>query len=69
MFEDNIGKKVIITEVRPDTRQVWAHDDKPIRYRMNRNGRKVVDHDPRCIHSIYGFDDLKILESQEKNKR
>lgn len=60
-FSHYIGKRIIITKVHPDTRQVWAHEDKPVTYRTNRAGRRVVDHDPRCIQSIYSFDDLRIL--------
>ena len=56
-FERNVIE--YLTE-HPDTRQVWAHEDKPVTYRTNRAGRRVVDHDPRCIQSIYSFDDLRI---------
>lgn len=32
-----------------------AHDDEPVTYKTNRNGRRVVDSDPSCIQSIYGM--------------
>ena len=55
------GKRVIIVKVHPDTRQVWAHDDRPVTYKTNRAGRRVVDSDPSCIQSIYGFDQLRLI--------
>nr|BCT99929.1 hypothetical protein [uncultured bacterium] len=60
-FASYIGKRVIIVKVHPDTRQVWAHDDRPIKYKTNRAGRRVVDSDPSCIQSIYGFDQLRLI--------
>lgn len=67
VFERDIGKRIIITKVHADTRQVWAHDDKPVRYRINRNGRRVVECDPACIQSIYSFDALRILNEGEND--
>ena len=61
LFAKEIGKQIIITRVSQGTRQVWAHDDKPLKYRINRNGNRVIDYDPRCIQAIYGFDNLRIL--------
>jgi hypothetical protein len=61
VFAKEIGKQIIITRVSQDTRQVSAHDDKPLRYRINRNGHRVIDYDPRYIQTIYGFDNLRIL--------
>ena len=61
VFAKEIGKQIIITKVSQGTRQVWAHDDKPPKYRINRNGNCVIDYNPRCIQSIYGFDNLRIL--------
>lgn len=48
-FVRDIGKRVVIVKVSPDFNSVWAHDDRPIRYRTNRQGRQVIDFDPRCI--------------------
>jgi hypothetical protein len=67
-FKGEVGKKIIITKVSHDTRQVWAHDDRPPRYRVNRNGRKVTEYDPRCVQSCYGFDQLRLLSSPGENK-
>ncbi|MBV6831308.1 klcB [Xanthomonas euvesicatoria] len=61
VFKPYIGKRIIIVKVHPDTRQVWAHDDRPITYKTNRAGRRVVDSDPSCIQSIYGFDQLRLI--------
>ena len=60
-FSPDVGRKIIITKVSPETRQVWAHDDKPPRFRTNRNGRRVTDYDPQCIQSIYSFQQLRVL--------
>ncbi|EBU8392560.1 klcB [Salmonella enterica subsp. enterica serovar Typhimurium] len=68
VFKKEIGKKIIITKVSHDTRQVWAHDDRPARYRTNRNGRRVTEYDPRCVESCYGFDQLRILSSPGENR-
>jgi hypothetical protein len=57
--QKQVGKFVIVTSVSRDTRQVWAHDDAEARYRINRNGRKVLDYDPKCVLSIYSFDQLR----------
>ena len=61
VFNRYIGKRIIIVKVHPDTRQVWAHDDRPVTYKTNRAGRRVVDSDPSCIQSIYGFDQLRLI--------
>lgn len=61
VFAKEVGKRVIIVKVHPDTRQVWAHDDRPVTYKTNRAGRRVVDSDPSCIQSIYGFDQLRLI--------
>jgi len=38
-----------------------------VRYRINRNGRRVVECDPACIQSIYSFDALRILNEGEND--
>jgi hypothetical protein len=52
-FLKDVGTHVIITKVHPDTRQVWAHADKPVTYRRNARGREVINLYPRCIESCY----------------
>jgi hypothetical protein len=61
-FSRDVGKVIVVTKVSADTRQVWAHDDRPVTYKINRNGRRVVDSDPRCIQTVYGMDGLRVLE-------
>ncbi len=61
-FLRDIGKVIVVTKVSADTRQVWAHDDRPVTYKVNRNGRRVVDSDPRCVQTVYGMDGLRVLE-------
>lgn len=58
-FEKSIGKIVVIAKVFPGGRSVFAHDDRPVTYRRNRNGRMVVDYDPRCVQTVYGMDSLE----------
>lgn len=60
-FAKDIGKVVVVTKASQDTRQVFAHDDKPVTYRVNRHGRRVIDSDPRRIETVYGMDSLKVL--------
>ena len=59
VFAGDVGKFVIVTKVSQDTRQVWAHDDRPATYRINRNGRRVVQFNPKSVRSIYSFDQLR----------
>lgn len=68
VFEKDIGKFVIITKLSPNSSQVWAHDDEPIKYRINRNGRRVVQYNPKSVHSIYSFDQLRpVIDTGETN--
>lgn len=60
-FAKDIGKIIVVKKVSPDTCQVWAHDDKPVTYKINRNGRRVVDSDPQCVQTIYGMEALRVL--------
>ncbi len=62
-FADDIGKRVVITEVMEDSRQVWAYEDKPVTYKVNRAGYSVVDRDPRGVLTLYSVDQLSLLPS------
>lgn len=53
-----LGRKVVIAKVNEASRVAWVYDDKPVTYRTNQAGRRVVDHDPRCIQSLYVFEQL-----------
>lgn len=57
VFTDQVGERVVI--VRTTDGMAWVHDDKPVTYRVNRNGNRVVDRDPRSILSSYSFDRLE----------
>lgn len=59
-FRDRIGKVVVIAKVYPKEGCVFAYDDKPITYKTNRKGRRVVDHDPSCIQTVYCIDALRV---------
>lgn len=61
LFKDRIGEQVIISAVQDNSHFVWAYEAKPIRYRINRLGNRVVDFDPRCVTTPYNKDDLLIL--------
>lgn len=65
VFEGEIGKRIIITKVREESRMVWAHAAKPKRYRQNRRGRWVTEFDPRCVETIYSFDQIRQLPEDE----
>lgn len=56
-FGTGVGRVVVVAKV--NDRSVWAYDDKPVTYRTNRLGRRVVDSDPKCIQTLYGFDELE----------
>lgn len=68
VFEKDIGKIVVITEVSHRTCQVWAHDDLPPTYRVNRKGARVIDFNPRSVQSNYCFDQLIPIEECGENK-
>lgn len=59
-FSYLIGERVVVIRVI-DGERVWAHDDKPVTFRTNRNGQTVVDFDPRGAQTTYGFAQLRPL--------
>lgn len=66
-MQGKAGVRVIVTKVFPETRQVFAHDDEPVRFKVNGRGRKVVAFDPACIETVYGFDELRpVTEAKVK---
>ncbi|EIP3206722.1 protein klcB [Salmonella enterica] len=64
VFAKNIGTIVKIVTIY-DSGCVEAHEDKPIRYRINRRGTQVVDFDPACVRTFYNIDQLKLLEDNK----
>lgn len=65
VFESDVGKFVIITSVSSSSSQVWAHDDKPETYRINRKGSRVLENDPKAVQSIYAFNQLRLVSDTE----
>lgn len=67
-FSDRVGRNVIITKVMEEDRMVFAQEAKPIKYRVNRRGRTVTEFDPRCVETIYSFDELEAIPEHEAKK-
>jgi hypothetical protein len=65
-WRDQIGKHVVVIKAL-DT-SIIAHDDKPVRYRINRKGNKVIEYDPRCIGTFYSRSQLRVLPPATLNK-
>lgn len=59
VFAGDIGKRLVVVKVCEEGRMVWACDDRPVTYRVNRAGRRVIASDPSCIQSLYGIDYLR----------
>jgi hypothetical protein len=59
-FPKELGNIVIISKISETC--VFAYDDKPIRYKINARGKKVVASDPRCVQSLYGYNQLQLLQ-------
>ncbi|MBB5409262.1 hypothetical protein HDG34_003203 [Paraburkholderia sp. HC6.4b] len=57
-FSGYIGKKVVVAKLRGES--AWIYNDQPIRYRTNRKGRDVVDHDPKTIQTVIGVAHLRL---------
>lgn len=66
-FARDVGKVVIVDRFA-GSGMVWAHDDKPITYRTNRAGRRVVDFDPQCVQSLYHMNDLEPVSGELDSK-
>ncbi|WP_229689314.1 hypothetical protein [Xanthomonas oryzae] len=66
-FARDVGKVVIVDRFA-GSGMVWGHDDKPITYRTNRAGRRVVDFAPQCVQSLYHMDDLEPVEGEQDSK-
>lgn len=63
LFPDRIGKRVVIDEVMDN--HLWCYDDKPVQYRINNKGRKVVEFDPSCVTTPYRCDELMVLWTKQ----
>lgn len=62
LYEDRIGKRVIVDELDEDNGWVWAYEDRPARYRINKRGKRVCEYDPRCVTKPYKQEWLKVLD-------
>jgi hypothetical protein len=59
-FPRELGNVVIISKISETC--VYVYDDRPIRYRINRRGKKVIASDPKCVQSLYRYDQLQLLQ-------
>ncbi|GIO33104.1 hypothetical protein J2TS6_42450 [Paenibacillus albilobatus] len=66
LFPDRIGERVVIDKIDGD--YLWCYDDVPVKYRINRNGKKTIDSDPRCVTSLYHYSQLKRIEAIPRSK-
>lgn len=53
----NAGKSVVMHQVQED--MLWCYENRPVTYRVNRKGDRVIDFDPACITSPYSPDYLE----------
>lgn len=51
------GKKVVIHQINGD--MFWCYENRPVSYRTNRKGEKVIDFDPACFLTPYSSDALE----------
>lgn len=58
LLSRDIGKEIVAVE-DSNGPLVWASDNIPITYRINRLGNKVVDRDPRSCQILYSVRDLE----------
>ncbi len=49
---------IVVHQVTSD--MLWCYDNKPVKYKTNRNGDKVIEFDPACFMSPYSAEDLEI---------
>lgn len=58
------GMEVVIHQVysRPNGLSLWCYENKPVRYRINQRGEKVIDFDPACVMSPYSPENLELTE-------
>lgn len=53
------GTRVIVVSSHPKTRNCFVYEDRPITYKTNRQGRKIVDYDPVCFQTVMSWDKLE----------
>lgn len=52
------GKMVVVQQIQDD--MLWCYDNRPVKYRTNRKGQKVIDFDPACVTAPYSPSSLEI---------
>ncbi|MGG1673300.1 hypothetical protein ACIFOE_22215 [Paenibacillus sp. NRS-1783] len=52
------GKTVVVHQIIH--RMIWCYDNRPVKYRINRKGEKVIEFDPACILSLYSPESLEV---------
>lgn len=57
VFSSEIGAEVIIQRLVGNV--AYVSRNKPVTYRINRLGQRVIDHDPRCIQTLYRVSQLE----------
>ena len=51
--------KMVVVDKKAGEDSYWAYDNRPVRYRINRKGVRVVESDPACIQTIYSAEYLE----------
>lgn len=62
--DQDVGKIIVVTKVipeEPDLHCVRAYIDRPMTYKTNRKGQKVVDFDPSYCQGFYQITELEII--------
>lgn len=57
VFANLVGREVVAVKISGGS--VWCSENKPVTYRTNRLGMRVLDHDPRCCMSLYSPEQLE----------
>ncbi|KEQ25556.1 hypothetical protein ET33_02210 [Paenibacillus tyrfis] len=60
MLEHAEGKQVVVHQITDGA--LWCYENKPVRYRVNKRGDRVIDFDPACILSPYSPENLIVTD-------
>jgi hypothetical protein len=63
-FNNELEQAVVVAKLAGE--QVWVSKDEAPRYRINRAGRRVVAHDPRCIQTLHFASSLRLQSAAEQ---
>jgi len=53
-----IEKMVVVHQVSKEI--IWCYENRPVKYKINRKGERVIDFDPACVMSPYTPESLEI---------